>query len=97
MISSGVLYIIGDHVAQVGIEDKKWLGSWRALGGGMSNVKGKGKEEDGEGEGLFDWGRLARMTICTFLLPQAMKKMATILVDGEVASVRWASGTEQHM
>jgi protein Mpv17 len=26
MVSSGVLYFIGDHVAQYGIEDRKWAG-----------------------------------------------------------------------
>jgi hypothetical protein len=93
MISSGVLYIIGDHVAQVGIEDKKWFGSWRALGAGMSDVKGMGKEEDGEQEGLFDWGRLARMTICTFLNPQAMARMANMSAEGEVASAWPCSGS----
>lgn len=74
MISSGVLYIIGDHVAQIGIEDKRWMGSWRSAAttrdGATSKedgVKEGGVELDVEEEGMFDWGRLMRMSLCALI------------------------------
>lgn len=58
MVSSGVLYIIGDHVAQLGIEDRKWFGSWRSMwSDGLDR-------EEGDDEELFDWARLVRMSVC---------------------------------
>lgn len=63
MISSGVLYIIGDHVAQLGIEDRRWFGSWRNIWAGGQDGKGVDAKDGGEEE-MFDWARLVRMSVC---------------------------------